>query len=179
MLTAVHPLTRRRLLLGVVGLPSLAAVTAGTSACTSNPPAPGIDPNRAALEGALVIERALLDVVTAWDGADPAQLALSVVVTEHIEALQSALADASESPATPPTPSTPPTPTATTTPTEDAATGDATTDTVRRAADDAADQHTRALRAASAMVTPLLASLAASDAAMAASLRGAGRGVSP
>jgi hypothetical protein len=137
----------------VVG--TVAGVLAG---CTSEPEAPPVDPDRLHLEGARDVEAQLLEVLRAAPTGDVPEAAV-VAVEQHLTALDAALgrqgapsssASASSSTSASPT---------------DAQTGPL------RAADRAAAQHTKALRSTSAAITPLLASIAASDAAIAAALR--------
>ncbi len=166
MLTAVHPtLSRRRLLVGGLCLPVLAA-----TACTDDPEQPPPDPDRVALETALEVELELYLVVgnLKTDGRDA--LMVSDAVEAHVQALDTALGQPpsmtvelapvdSASPAASPSP----------TPTAQAFT---TVEEAIRATDRAVNAHARALRSASAEITPLVASITASDAAVAAYLRG-------
>jgi hypothetical protein len=168
MLAAVHPtLSRRRLLVGGLCLPVLA-----TTACTDDPEQPPLDPDRVALESALNVEVGLLMLVgnLKAEGRDTAMV--FGAVEEHVDALDAALGQppsttyelaplGSPSPSPSDSPSSAPTPSAF-----------ATADEAIRTADRAVNAHLRALRSASAEITPLLASLAASDAAVAAYLRG-------
>jgi hypothetical protein len=162
MLTAVRPasLSRRRVILGGACLPVLMA-----TACTGEMEEPPPDPDRVALEAARDVELDLADVMAGLrndggtdDELDVAAVTMVVGVVEaHATALETALTDV----ATSVTPS-----------------GSSTATTAgeaARVADRAADAHLRAVRAASAAITPLLASIAASDAAVAAYLRGAAR----
>ena len=167
MLTAVHPtLTRRRLLVGGLCLPVLA-----TTACTDDPELAPPDPDRLALEAALDVELALYLVVGNLKADVDDALMVSDAVEAHVQALDSALRQspsmtfevapfdsASPAPSLSPSPS----------PSAQAFT---TVEEAIRAADRAVNAHARALRSASAEITPLVASIAASDAAVAAYLR--------
>jgi hypothetical protein len=115
------------------------------AACTSDTSAP-VDPDRELLDSALEVERDLLDAVAGGD--TPAEASAQDAVREHIAALEQALGQ-SAALSTSPSVMAPP----------------------ARAADRAANAHTRALRTASAPISPLLAAIAASDAAIAATLR--------
>jgi hypothetical protein len=160
MLTRVFPpvpsVTRRRLLLGATAIPL--ALTA--SGCTQDEPVePPVDPDRAALQSALETEAALSSVITSWTPATPDdQRAALQVVDAHVEALTVALGTGTGTgTGTAGTPSAAPT---------------VSTREMQRSVDAAADAHTRALRTSGPRVSPLIAAIAASDAALGASLRG-------
>lgn len=168
MLTAVHPtLSRRRLLVGGLCLPVLAA-----TACTDDPEQPPPDPDRVALETALEVELDLYLVVGNLKTDARDALMVSDAVEAHVQALDTALGQPpsmtyelapvdSVSPA--PSPSASPSP---------SAQAFTTVEEAIRATDRAVNAHARALRSASAEITPLVASITASDAAVAAYLRG-------
>ena len=158
MLTRVppelSPMTRRRVLLGATVSPLLLVATA----CTEDPPptvAP--DPDREALQAAYVTEDELRSALTNWAAPRAADKAAAVgIVDQHLEVLGTSLGGASSPERT-----------------ASASAGPAeTTATVIRRLDAAADEHSKALRTSGAQIGPLLASIAASDAALAASLRG-------
>lgn len=158
MLTRVPPeltpMTRRRVLLGAAVSPLLFVATA----CTEDPPptvAP--DPDRDALQAAYVTEDQLRSALTSWAAPRGDDKAAAVgIVDQHLEVLSTSLGGASSPERT-----------------SSASAGPAeTTATVIRRLDAAADEHSKALRTSSAQIGPLLASIAASDAALAASLRG-------
>jgi hypothetical protein len=165
MLTAVHPtLSRRQLLLSGLCLPVLAT----TAACTGDPEEPPTDPDRVALETALDIEVDLYMVVGNLKGGGPDALTAFSAVEAHVQALDTALGQPpsttfelapvdSASPALSPSPS---------------AQAFVSVDEAIRATDRAVNAHVRALRSASAEISPLVASIAASDAAVSAYLRG-------
>jgi hypothetical protein len=146
------------------GAGAAALSTLGLAGCTDQvEPAPP-DPDRVALEQALAVEASLLAVLSAWEDGGATALDAVEVVDQHVQVLRAALgASPSPSPTEPSPPSQP-------SPTEPSAADPSTAD-VQRGIDDAADAHSAALRTASAGVSPLLASLAASDAALAAWLR--------
>jgi hypothetical protein len=169
VLTGQRPrLTRRRLLLAAP-----ATLAAGAlAACTdSEEPAPPEDPDRVALTSALDVELALYLTVGNLDAAGPDAVVPVATVQAHVDALDQALGqepslafDLTGAGSGSPTASA--TPSATGMPTAPIEVGEAA-----RAADQAADTHTRALRETSPDLAPLLASIAASDAALAAFLR--------
>ncbi|HEX5017753.1 MAG TPA: hypothetical protein VFX15_09225 [Actinomycetes bacterium] len=154
-----EPVTRRRVLVGAV---AVSVVPFGASGCTSGNDEPVTDPDRLALESALNVEVTLhrtLQGLARGDAATQDAATQGVqAVDAHVTALSTALNEALEAS---PSSSASGTPEETTTTVGDAV----------RAADHAADQHRRALRSASAEISPLLASIAASDAAVAALLR--------
>ena len=163
MLIRVHPsvpasVTRRRVLLGAVG----GSLLLSTGACTDDPPVePPIDPDRVALEAALELEAAALVSLQGWSASagDRAvtQADALAVVSAHVTALGAALGT---------TPSASPSPSDSYELVPTLSTGQAVA-----LLDDAASDHTRSLRTASAPISPLLASVAASDAALAAAIR--------
>jgi hypothetical protein len=163
MLIGVFPpvqasVTRRRVLLSAVGGPLLLSI----GACTDDPPAqPPADPDREALQAARDVEAGALAAMVGWDtAADESSVTPTdarATVGAHVSALDKAL-------------------TATPTPTPTGS-GDAyellpSPDSwqVVVALRSAAKHHTRALRTASPEISPLLASIAASDAALAAAI---------
>jgi hypothetical protein len=169
MLTAVHsPVggstsrpSRRRVLRGAAMLPVTGAM-AVLGGCTEDAPPAEPDPDRVHLEAARDVESQTLQALIA-DGPTPdAATDASAVLQSHIDALDAALRTA-PSPAASSTDSLSGLPSAS--PTEPA------NGAAVQALDAAATSHTRALRTASAAITPLLASIAASDAALAAALR--------
>lgn len=152
------PLPRRALLrLAGTGVPAgLLLTVAGCTEETSPPPP---DPDRVALENALVVEEQLRDVVAALP-TDPqwaVTLEATGVVGVHLEVLRTALGESTPSPSVSSSPSTG---------------WPADLVDLLEATDAAVDSHTAALRQASPAISPLLASLAASDAALAALVRG-------
>lgn len=159
---AFPPVTRRSLLAGTASLPLLLAA----SACTSDPPAAlPPDPDRAALDAARDVEAELLDSLAGW--SEPGMLldkrTTSEVLAAHLAALDTALGS---SPA--PSPSSSSFDSDQLSQSMPAA---IPTSTAVALVDAAARDHTRALRSASAAISPLLASIAASDAALAGALR--------
>ena len=131
-------------------------------ACTEDPPVePPADSDREALEAAREAEAAALAAMEGWeartDASAVAPTEARTVVIAHVTALDDAL---SATPAPSPTGSESlervPAP---------------STEQVVALLDDAAGQHTRALRTSSPEISPLLASIAASDAALAAAIR--------
>lgn len=156
------PLDRRALLRAMgVGVPAGVLLVSG---CRAQTPPPTPDPDRLALERALAVEEQLADAVAGLppDLRSPLTATEVEVVDAHVQVLRSALdvASQSASPSASPSASLPP--------------SSAGLDDVLTAADAATDSHTLALRRASASISPLLASLAASDAALAALVRRAG-----
>lgn len=154
------PLSRRALVAGAMAVPAVAL-----AACSRTPePAPA-DPERQQLEAAREVEAQLL-VALQSDDSTPSDA--TEAVEQHLQALAGALGE------TEPTPSASASPSATSSPSVTASSapsdGLAILSPVK-AADRAADEHTRGLRVATARITPLLASIAASDAAIAAALR--------
>ncbi|MCZ3390199.1 MAG: hypothetical protein LH645_14035 [Actinomycetia bacterium] len=152
-------LTRRRLLLGAVGAPLLLSI----GACTDDPPVDlPTDPDRAALEAAQEVEAATRASLEGWPASadysavTPADA--SAVVSAHISALATAL---SMSPAALPSPSGSE---------PDVLRPTLSTSEVVAVLDAAASDHTRALRTASPEISPLLASIAASDATLATAI---------
>jgi hypothetical protein len=159
MLTAVPPrpaLSRRRLLLA-----GPAAALGALAAC-SEPEAPPIDPDRVALESALAAEEVLAAAIAASTFDSPELRVQALAVSDrHVSELREALgagSAGSASPAPSPSPTT-------------AGPSTGSTDDLVRVLDQTADAHTRALRRAPASLVPFLASLAASDAALAAAVR--------
>ena len=145
----------RRAVLRVAGTGVPAGLLLALAGCTEEAPSPPPDPDRAAMENALAVEERLRDVVAALP-PDPQRAAEAVgVVGVHLEVLRTALGESTPSPSASPS----------TTPPADLV-------DLLEAADAAVDSHTAALRQASPAISPLLASLAASDAALAALVRG-------
>ncbi len=161
MLTRVPPeltpMTRRRVLLGAAASPLLFVATA----CTEDPaPTVATDPDREALQAAYATEDELSSALTSWTAPRPEDKAAAVgIVAQHLEALSTSLGGASSLEST-------------ASASASASSPAETTATVIRRLDAAADEHSRALRTSSAEISPLLASIAASDASLAASLRG-------
>jgi hypothetical protein len=160
MLAAMSTPLPRRALLRVAGTAVPAGLLLTVAGCTEEASPPPPDPDRSALENALAVEEQLREVVTAlppeWQGAVAAEAV--VVVEAHLDVLRSALGESTPSPSGSSSPSMAP---------------PADLVDVLAATDAAVDSHTSALRQASAAISPLLASLAASDAALAALVRGA------
>ena len=144
-------------LLGATVSPLLLVATA----CTEGPPptvAP--DPDREALQAAYVTEDELRSALTNWAAPRAADKAAAVgIVDQHLEVLGTSLGGASS-------------PERTASASASASSPAETTATVVGRLDAAADEHSKALRTSGAQIGPLLASIAASDAALAASLRG-------
>ncbi len=165
MLTAVPPrpaLSRRRLLLA-----GPAAALGALAAC-SEPEAPPIDPDRVALESALAAEEVLAAAIAASTFDSPELRVQALAVSDrHVSELREALGAGSAGSASPA-----PSPSPTTAGPSTGSTGSTgSTDDLVRVLDQTADAHTRALRRAPASLVPFLASLAASDAALAAAVR--------
>lgn len=162
MLAAVRPtLSRRRAILGGLCLPMLAA-----TACTSDPEQPPPDPDRVALESALDIELNLSMVMGNLKAEGLDALMAFGAVEAHVKALDTALGQ-------PPSVTAEVAPLGSASPSPSPPTFASVEEGIR-AADRAVNAHSRALRSVSAEITPLLASIAASDAAVAAYLRGGG-----
>jgi hypothetical protein len=154
------PVTRRRVLLGVAGAP-LALAVLTVSSCTEDPPAaPAPDPDREALESARGVENELRATILTWT-AEPAEQSTALTVVDgHLSALDVALGAASAA-------------TMSGSPVPSASSADLPTSTATLVTrlDVAVDEHTMALRSASPQISPLLASIAASDAALGAAVR--------
>lgn len=150
----------RRALLRVAGTGVSAGLVLAVTGCTEKAAPPPPDPDRSALEDALAVEEQLRDVAAALppDGRYAFALDAVGIVDAHLEVLRSALGESTPSSSGSPSPSTAP-------PVDLA--------DLLSATDAAVDSHTSALRQASPVVSPLLASLAASDAALAALVRDA------
>ena len=157
--------SRRTALCGALTLPLL------LSACTNDDATPAADPDRAALESALDVELALYDVVGNMQGLRIRDALQPLgAVQAHVDALDSALGQ-------PPSVTAELAPLGSASPSVSSSPSPSPFSTVEeaiRAADRAVNSHTRALRTASAEISPLLASIAASDAAVAAFLRAGG-----
>lgn len=156
------PLDRRALLRAMgAGVP--VGMLVSVSGCRAQAPPPAPDPDRTALQRALAVEEQLAVAVTGLPPDRHQDLTATAVevIEAHVQVLRSTLGTAppAVSPSTSPSADPPP-----------PSTG---LDDVLTAAGAAADSHTRELRRASASISPLLASLAASDAALAALVRGA------
>ena len=156
----VPPVTRRMLLAGAVGIPLLLS----TSACTEDPPADlPADPAREALQAAREVEAATLLSLGGWSPDEDASVVTPADAREAVSAHVDALDDALSA-----TPSATPPPSGSG---SEEQVPEISTDQVVVALDAAADNHTRALRTASPEISPLLASIAASDATLAAAIR--------
>jgi hypothetical protein len=144
--------------------------------CTSDSPEPA-DPDRESVEAALAAEEALAAAIASWPAASSYQTALvaahTAVLRETLGMSSAPASAASSSPSTSATSAaTSSTSSATTVSTTGSTTGSTTSRSdVVRAANDTERSHLRALTSVSAAVSPLLASLAASDAALAESLQ--------
>jgi hypothetical protein len=159
--------TRRRVLLAAAGGPLVFSI----GACTDDPPVePPADPDREALEAAREVEMTALASIEEWwpDVAESSITApnASAVVGAHVIALDDALSATPTPAVQPQTPSPSPSPSLS----MELVPAPSTAQVVALL-DDAARQHTRALRTASPEISPLLASIAASDAALAAAIR--------
>ncbi len=154
------PVTRRVLLIGAVGIPMSLSVTACTGDAPVDLPA---DPDREALEAAQEVEVATLAALEGWpmDANDGTvtRAEVSSAISAHIAALVAALTS---------TPPAIPSPSGSG---SYALIPTLSTAQVVAMLDSAASEHTRALRTASPEISPLLASIAASDAAVAAAIR--------
>lgn len=129
------------------------------------------DPDRSALENALDIEQTLYLVVGNVTSGGRDIVRALFAVSAHLRALDTALGQPASVVAALEGIRTP-LPTASPSPSPSQSSGrPPTVEQAVRAADRAVNAHVRALRSASATVTPLLASIAASDAAIAAFLR--------
>lgn len=168
MLTGVFaanpsPMSRRRLLLGAVSVPVVLTV----GACTDDSPIElPADPERTALSAARVDEQVVRAALATWPGSeregDVTALEGLAIIDAHIAALDASLANAT---ALAPSGSA------------SASTSDhvvplVSTERVIELLHDAVTAHTRALRSATAQISPLLASIAGSDAALAAAIDG-------
>lgn len=143
----------------VLTAPVALALGASVSGCTA-PPAPvAPDPDRDALDAALVIERSLRSRAGTLTGGSVSRTSITRVLDTHISRLVETLGPSASSPS--PSPSTPP-PSPATTPRE-----------LQTATERAASAHTKVSQGAGPQTAQLLASLAASDAAIAAALGGA------
>jgi hypothetical protein len=153
MLPGMPPVSRRAFL----AAPILVAIGASVAGCTT-PPAPvADDPDRDALTQALATEEALLAWTKTWDQGSDLQKAIGRVLNTHVATLTQTLGS-SATPSTTPSPST------------SAPSPFTETDAFRRATLRAAAEHTKASRDAEPQTAQLLASLAASDAAIATAL---------
>jgi hypothetical protein len=172
------------MLLGAVSMPLLA------SGCTSNSggsdgSTPGAD--RVALQSALDVEKRLYLVVGNLSGTGRDGLQAFDAVDAHVRALDTALGQPpSFSTEFAPPPSSPGlsasrsataspslSPSSSSSPSSPGTSPRVTSiDQAIRAADRAVNAHLRTLRSASAAITPLIASIAASDESIAAQLRG-------
>lgn len=163
MLTAMSSLLDRRALLRAAGAGLPAGVLVAVSGCRAQTPPPAPDPDRVALQRALAVEEQLAVAVAGLPpDRHPSLTDTAVeVVDTHVQVLTSALGTTSPSASPAASPSAGSSPSST------------GLDDVLTAAGAAADSHTFELRRASASISPLLASLAASDAALAALVRGA------
>jgi hypothetical protein len=149
---------RRSVLLAPVAL----AAAAATAACTDTaPPPPPTDPDRVALEAAQTIEAELLGLAGRWSVAATGATRLATQVTDVLEAHLATLATTLGS-----TPVG--TPSASTTSAEPEL---VTSSTLAIAAARAAHAHTTSLRSTGGQAAQLLASIAASDSAIADALR--------
>jgi hypothetical protein len=152
------PVTRRRVLVAVAGFPLLLSA----SACSEDAPVDlPADPDREALEAAHEVEAEALSSLAGWTpGSDDSGIAPAearAVIGAHLAALAAALSS---------------TPSATPSASEsNELVPTLSTAQVVTVLDSAADDHTRALRDASPEISPLLASIAASDASLAAAIR--------
>ncbi|HVQ87618.1 MAG TPA: hypothetical protein VMT88_05485 [Actinomycetes bacterium] len=161
--------SRRAVLLS----PALAAgsiVTAAALAgCTDEAPPVAIDPDRVALTAALVREQQLLNNAQAVARTErqsaiaaAGMQQIEAVLTTHVETLTATLGGSTPSPST-------------TLTTPELTPQELTAQELARASDRVAQEHTRALRTVGDEPARLLASLAASDAALASFLRFAQR----
>jgi hypothetical protein len=160
MLAAMPTPLPRRAVLRVAGAAVPTGLLLAVAGCTGQASPPPEDPDRSALEDALAVEEQLRDVVVALPPEQQrAVVAVAVDTVEaHLDVLRSSLGDATPSPSVSFSPSAGP---------------PVGLVDLLAATDAAVDSHTVALRQASPAISPLLASLAASDAALAALVRGA------
>lgn len=146
--------SRRTVLVAPVAL----ALGASVAGCTA-PPAPiAHDPDRDALDAALLLEQSLSSHAGTWTGGPVSRESVIHVLDAHVTRLTQTLGP-SASPTTPSPTTPPPTPST-------------STQALRTAAARAATAHTKASQSAGPQTAQLLASLAASDAAIAAALGG-------
>lgn len=160
MLPAMPTVSRRAFVISPVAAAGSLLTLGLVSGCTDKPSAIPVDPDRVALLAALERERSLLAESLLWEGDAVAAAEVHLVLQTHVERL----ADTVSTPVTP-------TSTATPTPTSTSVVTAPSTLDLAREADRVADGHTQSIPAAGAETAQLLASLAASDAAVAAYLR--------
>ena len=160
MLPAMPTVSRRAFVISPVAAAGSLLTLGLVSGCTDKPSAIPVDPDRVALLAALERERGLLAQSLRWEGDEVPAAEVHRVLQTHVERL----ADTVSTPVTPTSTATSPTPTTS------VVTAPSTLD-VAREADRVADEHTQSVSAAGAETAQLLASLAASDAAVAAYLR--------
>jgi hypothetical protein len=149
------PVSRRSVLIAPLG--AVAVLLVGCRSSTEEP-AP-VDPDRVSLTAALEREESLLQLTAGWRGTTDllTPAAAMAMVTAHIDALKQTLGGG-------------PTPTASVTPTQD--NPPASSDRqLAAAASDTALAHRRALMTTGGPTARLLASLSASDAALARAVR--------
>ena len=162
MLPAMPTVSRRAFVISpVAAADSLLAsgLTFGlVSGCTDKPSAIPIDPDRVALLAALEREQSLLAQSLSWEGDAVPAAEVHRALQTHVERLASTV-------------STSVTPTATPTPTSTSVVTSPSTLDLAREANRVADVHAQSIPAAGGETAQLLASLAASDAAIAAYLR--------
>jgi hypothetical protein len=159
------------MLLGAASMPLLVAGCTSGAGDTVDTDGSVPDPDRSALENALDIEQTLYLVVGNVTSGGRDIVRALFAVSAHLRALDTALGQPASVVAVLEGIRTP-LPTASPSPSPSQSSGrPPTVEQAVRAADRAVNAHVRALRSASATVTPLLASIAASDAAIAAFLR--------
>jgi hypothetical protein len=159
------------MLLGAASMPLLVAGCTSGAGDTVDTDGSVPDPDRSALENALDIEQTLYFVVGNVTSGGRDIVRALFAVSAHLRALDTALGQPASVVAALEGIRTP-LPTASPSPSPSQSSGrPPTVEQAVRAADRAVNAHVRALRSASATVTPLLASIAASDAAIAAFLR--------
>jgi hypothetical protein len=159
------------MLLGAASMPLLVAGCTSGAGDTVDTDGSVPDPDRSALENALDIEQTLYLVVGNVTSGGRDIVRALFAVSAHLRALDTALGQPASVVAALEGIRTP-LPTASPSPSPSQSSGrPPTVEQAVRAADRAVNAHVRALRSASATVTPLLASIAASDAAIAAFLR--------
>jgi hypothetical protein len=157
------------MLLGAASMPLLVAGCTSGAGDTVDTDGSVPDPDRSALENALDIEQTLYLVVGNVTSGGRDIVRALFAVSAHLRALDTALGQPASVVAALEGIRTP-LPTASPSPSQSSG-RPPTVEQAVRAADRAVNAHVRALRSASATVTPLLASIAASDAAIAAFLR--------
>ncbi len=163
MLPAMPPVSRRAFVLTPVAAAGSILASWLVTGCTDEPSPTPVDPDRMALLAALEREQDLLAQSLSWEGDAVPAAEVRRVLQIHVDRLASTVGT-----------TVTPTPTESPTPTDSSTATVLSTSELAREADRAADGHTQLLASAGVEPAQLLASLAASDAALAAYLRNAG-----